>query len=70
MWDVISGQESMTFKGHMSDVLSVAFSPDGERIASGSYDKTVKVWEASCRDDAMVPDRAAAPPMQRSSSGL
>eukprot|EP00762_Andalucia_godoyi_P008561 ANDGO_01312.mRNA.1 Vegetative incompatibility protein HET-E-1 len=31
--------------GHSDAVQSVAFSPDGKRIASGSYDNTVKVWQ-------------------------
>jgi WD40 repeat protein len=26
---------------------SVSFSPDGKRIVSGSYDKTLKVWDIS-----------------------
>ncbi|KZP24088.1 hypothetical protein FIBSPDRAFT_429370 [Athelia psychrophila] len=29
-----------------SRVLSVAFSPDGQRVASGSYDNTIRVWDA------------------------
>ena len=31
---------------HSSYVMSVAFSPDGKTIVSGSYDKTIKVWDA------------------------
>ena len=31
---------------HSSPVASVAFSPDGSTIVSGSYDKTIKVWDA------------------------
>ena len=31
---------------HSGFVLSVAFSPDGKTIVSGSYDKTIKVWDA------------------------
>ena len=33
-------------QGHTNYVTSVAFSPDGTRIVSGSHDNTVRVWDA------------------------
>ncbi len=32
--------------GHTNQVRSVSFSPDGLRIVSGSWDNTIKIWNA------------------------
>jgi WD40 repeat protein len=36
LWDVTTGKERALFKGHLGRVKSVAFSPDGLTLASGS----------------------------------
>ena len=46
LWDAATGALLRTFEGHSDWVNSVAFSPDGSRVLSGSY-KTIKLWDAA-----------------------
>src|SRR5262249_23512341 len=36
-----------TLMGHSDAISSVAFSPDGQRVLTGSYDTTARVWDAT-----------------------
>jgi WD40 repeat protein len=41
------GSTLFTYRGHTNVVESVAWSPDGKRIASGSDDNTLQAWDAT-----------------------
>jgi WD40 repeat protein len=47
LWNVETGQEIRTLKGHDNYVTSVNFSPDGKTLVSGSYDNTIKLWNGN-----------------------
>ena len=55
LWDVAAcfrgpdgcGTRPVVLKGHGAIVLSVAFSPNGELLASGAADGTLRLWRAS-----------------------
>lgn len=45
IYDKQTGKELDLITGHTSRVSSVCFSPDGNMLASGSYDHTIKLWD-------------------------
>jgi WD40 repeat protein len=45
LWDCRSGECLHTLQGHNDWIPSVAFSPDGQTVASGSGDGTIKHWD-------------------------
>src|SRR5205807_4687312 len=47
LWDVIRRAEALRWRGHRRTISSVALTPDGKSLITGSDDKTVKVWNLS-----------------------
>jgi WD40 repeat protein len=45
LWDLTTTKEIRQFQGHTKDVRSVAISPDGKQLISGSFDGTMRLWE-------------------------
>jgi WD40 repeat protein len=45
LWDIYSGKEVAKLEGHRGPVRTLAFSPDGATLASGSVDTTVLLWD-------------------------
>jgi WD40 repeat protein len=45
LWSLQSKNEIVTLRGHNSYIFAVAFSADGKHLASGSGDKSIKLWD-------------------------
>jgi WD40 repeat protein len=58
VWDaVVKGRALVIYRGHAgdgSDMVSLAWSPDGERVASGTSVGTVQVWDAATGDTRLT----------------
>lgn len=46
IWNALTGETLVTYQGHTMPVRKLAWSPDGNTLASASDDQTVQLWEA------------------------
>ncbi|MBI2929130.1 MAG: serine/threonine protein kinase, partial [Verrucomicrobia bacterium] len=60
-WQRQSHLALKTLRGHLQAVFSVAFSPDGQQIVTGSEDQTAKVWEVASGRELLTLKGHSAP---------
>jgi len=54
LWDVQTGKIQDTLSGHTDDITSITFSPDGNTLASGGDDKTIRLWDLSTGEQKLL----------------
>jgi WD40 repeat protein len=83
VWDAASGREMFSILGHSGPVTCFAYSPDGRRLVTGSYDQeeqmtgrgdhVVRLWDATTGQEPIVRDlgtRRAGPVCFRADSAV
>jgi RNA polymerase sigma factor (sigma-70 family) len=45
IWDTTTGKELFRLRGHKDEIFTLAFSPDGNLLATGSFDSTLRLWD-------------------------
>lgn len=52
--ETVSGRIVHTLAGHSADVVAIAFSPDSQRLATASFDRTVKLWDTRTGQEVLT----------------
>jgi WD40 repeat protein len=47
VWDAITGRQLWAIRAHLANTRCLAWSPDGSRLATGSEDHSIKIWNAN-----------------------
>ena len=61
LWDAAAPKQFFAFTGHSGAVNCVAFAPDGKWLATGSDDKSAKIWDVAALLLLAAPPPAAKP---------
>jgi WD40 repeat protein len=59
LWDVSSGKEVKTWRGHTDWVWAVRFGQDDRTIISASDDRTILVWDTQTNESQLIQDAQA-----------
>jgi WD40 repeat protein len=54
VWGLDTHKPVLQLRGHASSVYSVAFSPDGLHLASGGFDRTIRLWDRATGNEIRV----------------
>jgi len=46
VWDIDSGENLLTLRGHSNELTDAVWSPDGLRSVTTSYDSTARIWHS------------------------
>jgi periodic tryptophan protein 2 len=55
LWNVQTGQLLDRLAGHEGPISTLAFSPDGSTLTSGSWDRTIRLWSIFSRTQSSEP---------------
>lgn len=61
LWEVTTGECLRDWAGHTDDILTLAFDPTGETLASGAFDGTIRIWKPELPAKLAIIPTASAP---------